>query len=110
MEAFKTIVYDALKTLNADVSQASSNIFNDLPAVTYMITNNIPNYDFDKDINLQDLEVTIDIYANSSTDATNLLKAAELNLRSIDLFLNFVTDLPNTDGLYHTNARFVGLI
>lgn len=110
MDTFKTTVYNAIKTLSATVSLAGNNDFNELPAVTYMITNNVPNYDFQKEINLQDLEVTLDIYANSSTVASNLLKAAELNLRGIDLFLNYTADIPNADGIYHINARFVGLI
>ena len=110
MDTLKTTVYNAIKTLNATVSLESNNVFNELPAVTYMITNNVPNYDFNKEINLQDVEVTLDIYANSSTVASSLLSAAELNLRGIDLFLNYTADLPNTDGIYHINARFVGLI
>ena len=110
METFKTEIYNQLKTLNASVSQASNNVFNTLPAVTYFISNNAPTYDFEKTINLQDVEVTIDIYAETSTVASSLLVSAEAEMRSIDLFLNFTTDVPDTDGLYHINARFSGLI
>ena len=110
MDTFKTTLYNALKTLNADVSPSSDNVFNVLPAVTYRVSQNAPDYDFQKTINLQEVETTIDIYANSSTEASNLLSSVEIKMRDIDLFLNFTADIPNADGLYHISTRFAGLI
>lgn len=110
MDTLKTTIYTALSTLSADVSQSSSNSFSTLPAVTYRVTQNAPNYDFQKNINMQEAEITIDIFADSSTVASNLLSAVETNMRDIDLFLTFTADIPNADGLYHISTRFVGLI
>lgn len=110
MDTLKTTVYNTLKTLSADVSQSSGNVFNTLPAVTYRVSQNAPNYDFQKTINLQEAEITIDIFAESSTNASTLLSSVEAKMRAIDLFLDFTADIPNSDGQYHINTRFVGLI
>ena len=110
MDTIKATVYTALSSLTASVSQTADNTFNDLPAVTYRVTQNAPNYDFQKTINLQDVEVTIDIWSESSTNASSLLASTEAKMRAIDLFLTFTADIPNEDGLYHINTRFVGII
>jgi len=110
MDTLKTTIYNTLKTLSADVSQSSDNVFNTLPAVTYRVSQNAPYYDFQKTINLQEVEITIDIFANSSTVASNLLSATEEKMRVIDLWLNFTADIPNSDDLYHISTRFGGII
>ena len=109
MDTAKTAVYSALSGITgATVQSANTPIGKSLPVITYRVSQNAPRYDFDKTIGLQDIEITIDIFATGST--STLLASAETAMRTIDYFLTYTADIPDPEGLQHTNARFTGTI
>lgn len=109
LNTVKSTVYSALNTLTGvTVQQSTQQISTTMPVVAYRVSQNHPDYDFDKTIGLQEVEITIDIFHTTSTGASSLLKLVEEKMRGIDLFLNFTADIPDPDGYFHINTRFVG--
>ena len=109
MDTVKTTVYNALSSLTGvTVQKANTAIGQNLPVLAYRVSQNAPRYDFDKTIGLQDVEITIDIFAAGST--STILASAEAKMREIDYFLTYTADLLDPEGLEHTNARFTANI
>ena len=109
MDTVKTTVYAALNTLTGvTVQKSSTPIGLNLPVLSYRVSQNAINPTFDKNIGLQDIEITIDIYAEGST--STILANAEEVMRGIDYFLTYTADIPDPEGLEHTNARFTANI
>ena len=95
-----------LKTINYVVTQSSQNIFNHLPTVTFRVGNNRVNLHLNGDINYQDIEIILDIWALDSVTASNVLKDVEQIMRCNYYTLVFSADLPDPNGLFHINTRF----
>ena len=106
----KSDVYNSLKKLNYYVSQTQPAQFNDLPAVIFRLNNNAANYDLDNTILSQDIEVQIDIWAEDSVTASNVLSEVEEIMRSNLYNLSFSNDVPNIGNLFHIVSRFTKLI
>ena len=102
----KTDVYNSLKTLNCYVSQTQPPTFNDLPAVIFRVGNNAINLDLNNSIISQDIEVIIDVWAEDSVTASNVLSQVEEIMRQIGYNMSFSSDVPNTGNLFHINSRF----
>ena len=106
----KKEVYNALKALGYSCSQGSQPVFNKTPAITFYISDNAPTYDLDKYIVGQEVEITVDIWADDSVTTTNVAKQAEVAMREIDYLLTYQADIPRPEGaLYHIQMRFVGI-
>ena len=107
MQNPKTEVYSLLCTLCANVRQPSTNEFTQFPAITYAITNDAA-YVIDMDNNMlsQDVIVTIDIWTMTSTEGSSMLSNIEELLRANNYILDWSSDIPNPDIIYHTQARF----
>lgn len=105
----KTDVYESLKKLNYYVSQVQPPIFTDLPAIIFRVGNNVPEYDLDNNILNQDLEIQIDIWADDSVTASNVLTQVEEIMRSNYYKLSHSSDVPNISNLYHIVNRFTKL-
>lgn len=102
----KTDIYNSLKTLDYYVSQTQPAEFIDLPAIIFRVGNNDVNLDLDNTIISQDLEVIIDIWAEDSVTASNVLSQVEETMRQIGYIMSFSSDIPNTGNLFHINNRF----
>lgn len=102
----KTDIYNSLKTLNYYVSQTQPPTFNDLPAIIFRLGNNAVNLDLDNTIVSQDIEVIIDIWAEDSVTASNVLSQVEEIMRQNYYIMSFSSDIPNTGNLFHINSRF----
>ena len=104
----KRDIYNILSNLNYYVSQEHPQEFTTLPAIIYTIANNsIDTLDFDKNIVVQDIVVTIDIWSKSSTGCSNVFLDVEKIMRANDYILDWSSDIPNTSPkLYHWQARF----
>lgn len=87
--------------------QSSSNVFNQLPCLTFRIENNTINVDLKSVILYQDIKVVVDIWARSSVKASEMLQDVELAMRKRGYLLEFSADVPNTDAsIYHISTRF----
>lgn len=106
----KSDVYNSLKELNYYLSQTQPAQFNELPAIIYSVGNNSIVTDLDNNILSQDLEVQIDIWAEDSVTASNILSQVEETMRSNLYKMSFSNDVPNIGNLYHIVSRFTKLI
>jgi hypothetical protein len=95
-----------LKTIDYSVKQASQNVFNELPAVTFQVSTNKLRLDLNNDIMAQDIEITIDIWADDSVTASNVLSDVEKTMRYIGYKLTYSADVPNIDKIFHVVSRF----
>ena len=106
----KSDVYNSLKKLNYFVSQTQPTVFNDLPAIVFKVGNNAINTDLDNEILSQDLEIQIDIWAEDSVTASEVLSQVEETMRSNLYNMSFSNDVPNAGNLYHIVSRFTKII
>ena len=106
----KTDIFESLKTLNYYVSQTQPPVFNKLPAIIFRVGNNAPEYDLDNNILSQDVEIQIDIWADKSETASNVLSQVEEIMRKNYYKMSFSNDVPNISNLYHIVSRFTKLI
>lgn len=106
----KKDVYDSLKELNYFVSQTQPPTFNELPAIIFSVGSNTINTDLDNNILSQDLEVVIDIWAEDSVTASNVLSQVEEKMRLNLYNMSFSNDVPNIGNLYHIATRFTKII
>ena len=102
----KSNIYNNLNTLPYYVSQTQPAEFRDLPAIIFRVGNNSIDLDLDNTIISQDIEVTIDIWAEDSVTASNVLSQVEDVMRQIGYKLSFSSDVPNIGNLFHINNRF----
>jgi hypothetical protein len=102
----KSDVYNSLKTLNYYVSQTQPPVFEDLPAIIFRVGDNSINLDLDNTIISQDIEIIIDIWAEDSVTASNVLSQVENVMRQIGYKMSFSSDVPNNGNLFHINNRF----
>lgn len=106
----KKEVFTKLQELEGvSVSQSSQNIFNALPAVTFTIQNNSVNVTLDNEIASQDIIVGVDVWAESSTQASSILAQVEAKMREMLYQLTSSVDVPNTDqSIHHIACSFRG--
>lgn len=102
----KSDVYNSLKTLKYYVSQTQPTEFTDLPAIIFRVGNNSVNLNLDNQIISQDIELIIDIWAEDSVTASNVLSQVEEIMRNNYYIMSYSSDIPNIGNLYHINCRF----
>ncbi|MCI8309104.1 MAG: hypothetical protein HFJ45_02610 [Clostridia bacterium] len=102
----KKDIYQILKSVNTNVSQTQPTAFNKLPYINFSITDNSVNLDLNNNINYQDIEVQIDIWAEDSVSSSNLLSKVEEKMRENLYILTYSSDVPNTGNIFHIVSRF----
>lgn len=104
----KTDIYNSLKSISNTyyVSQTQPPTFNTLPAIIFRVGNNDVNLDLNNTIISQDIEIIIDIWAETSVTASTVLSQVEEKMRQIGYKMSFSSDIPNTGNLFHINCRF----
>jgi hypothetical protein len=102
----KSDVYNDLKSLNYYTAQKQPATFSKLPAIIFNVGNNSISTDLDNTIIAQDIEIQIDIWAEDSVTASNVLSEVEELMRSKLYILSFSNDVPNIGNLYHIVCRF----
>jgi len=102
----KSDIYNSLKTLNYYVSQTQPTEFTDLPAIIFRVGDNSINTDLDNNIISQDIEIIIDIWAEDSVTASQVLSQVEEVMRLNYYNMSFSSDVPNVGNLFHINSRF----
>lgn len=107
----KTDIYDLLKILPYFVSQKKPEIFKKLPAITFFVLNNAINSNLDKEIAWQDIAIQIDIWANDSVKASNILKEVTFLMLENNYLLKFSSDVDNPDkSLHHITTRYETIV
>lgn len=102
----KAEIKGILDGLGCSVEQSNTTEFTILPAVTFRIGNNDIDINLENDIRQQDIEVIIDIWAETSVAASNLLDSLESAMRSGQYIMTFSADIPNPGGVFHISTRF----
>ena len=104
----KTDIYNSLKSIDNTyfVSQTQPPTFNTLPAIIFRVGNNDVNLDLNNTIISQDIEIIIDIWAETSVTASQVLSQVEAKMRQIGYKMSYSSDIPNTGNLFHINNRF----
>lgn len=106
----KSDIYNSLKELNYFVSQTQPSEFTELPAIIFSVGNNSINTDLDNVVLNQEIEVVIDIWAEDSVTASEVLSQVE-NVMRLNLYnMSYSSDIPNIGNLYHINCRFSTII
>lgn len=106
LDTFKTSFYALLDTLPYEIVQGSQTIFTQLPKITYTVASNTPRLNLDGKILAQDVEVKLDIWAETSTQASTMLQNVEQLLRNNGHRLTFNADVPNPEDIVHISTRF----
>lgn len=102
----KKDLYESLQTLGYEVTQTQQTVFNTLPTITFRVTDNSIETDLDNEIAFQDIEVIIDIWADTSVEASRILSEVEELLRSQLWKMTYSADVPNTGNIFHVVSRF----
>jgi hypothetical protein len=97
----KTEVYEKLRELPYTVVQGSQAVFNELPTITFTVQNNAVNLDLGNEIASQDVIIGVDIWADTSVQASSILVEVEAKMREIFYQLTSSLDVPNTDASIH---------
>lgn len=105
----KSDVYNALKDITPNVLQGSQKTIVDIPAITFYVSDNAAELNLSNEITIQNVEITVDIWAKNSSDADLLLSQAEDAMRGIGYRLSFSMDVPDPQNICHINTRFVGI-
>lgn len=102
----KKDVYTILSGIEGvTVYQERPEIIKTLPCITFNIGSNVPEYVLERDIGLQNIEVVIDIWAETSKQSGSLLATLQDTMLENDYRLTFNMDLPEDD-LHHITTRF----
>lgn len=102
----KEDVYNLLKQIGCGVSQTQPTVFNELPYINFSITANNVTLFMDGTIARQDIEVQIDIWAESSVEASEILSQVEEIMRSDYYIMTYSSDVPNAGNVFHIVTRF----
>jgi hypothetical protein len=102
----KKDIYTILSAIEGvTVYQVRPEIINTLPCITFYIGSNVPEYVLEKEIGLQDIDVIIDIWAETSKESGTLLSTLEQTMLDNDYRLIYNMDVPEDD-LHHITTRF----
>ena len=102
----KTDIYNALKELGYEVSQTQPTVFNNLPFIGFSILQNVPTYFLNEEIAYQDIDVQIDIWANTSVEASEIISQLETKMMTLGYHLIYNSDVPNVGNVFHVVTRF----
>ena len=110
MKNVKAQIYKILKNEFKNVMQQNGNIFNELPCVTFYISDNSLGLTLDNEIAEQYITVIIDIWTKTSKEGIEMLEILESIMRKEHYKLDFSADIPQDNQIYHTTTRFTTTI
>lgn len=106
----KKDVYKDLKKLGYPVYQTQPTVFNDLPAITFDVLDNNTVLCLDNTIAYQSITVKVDIWAEDSIKASDMLSEIEGILRLSQYNLEYSSDVPNPGDIFHITTKFKKVI
>jgi hypothetical protein len=107
----KADVYATLQTLQDNtpdlvIYQVRPEVLTTFPCLTFQISDNSATLELVGDIGEQNIEVTINIYANTSKESGELLIAVEGAMRGEGYKMISSFDVPDEDMISHIVTRF----
>lgn len=106
----KPAIYTALSSIPAvTVLQGSQKTLVEVPAITFFVSDNSEDVDLSNQTVSQNVEVTVDIWAATSTAADNLLSQVHTKLKGLGYRLAFTLDVPDPQNICHITTRFDSL-
>lgn len=102
----KTEINNLLKEIGCGVSQSQPTIFNNLPYINFSVTGNNVTPFLDNTIAYQTINVQIDIWAEDSVSASNILSQVEEKMRNNFYNMTYSSDVPNAGNVFHIVSRF----
>ena len=102
----KEEVMTILSSLGYEVVQTSQNVFNDFPVITFYVEDNQNKYSLDKQLIDQDITVSVNIWAEDSVKASEILEQVEKVMREHGYYMTMWNDIPNIDkSIFHIACR-----
>lgn len=103
----KEDIYSALQELGITILQGAQEVFTKTPAITFSVSDNSIELDLNNEISSQELTIILDIWTESSTEASELLQKTERIMRMLGYRLSYSADIPRPEGaLHHISCRF----
>jgi thioredoxin-like negative regulator of GroEL len=108
MQSLDIEIYTILNEIGGfTVYYESPEVIEVFPTVTYIVENNVPQYNLDKDIIKQDVSVKVDIWAETREEAQDILISIEAAMREANYLLAFNQALVDPDGGSHVTTQFI---
>jgi hypothetical protein len=106
----KSQIQSTLAALGYPTKQSSQDSVTESPAITFRIDDNTPEYDLNNEIAAQNIVATVDIWADDSVAASNILTQVEKAMRGINYQMTYSADVQRPTGaLFHIQCRFSAL-
>lgn len=107
----KKDIYTLLRTVSSSVTvyQSRPEVIKDLPSFTFEVSRNAPRFTLNKTLGPQDIEITIDIWAETSKESGTLLKALVDTMLQANYMLSFNSDVPDPspEKISHVTTQFI---
>jgi hypothetical protein len=100
-------VYEILKSVKTGVSVYPNRpeVIENPPCMTYFVENNGIELDLSKEIAYQDIDIVVDIWAETMLEATEILDLLERGMRENNFMLDFSSEVDD-ENLKHITTRF----
>lgn len=103
----KQDIYEKLQETGVTILQSAQETYPETPAVTFSVSDNSTELDLNNEIASQSIIITIDIWTDTSMEASALQSACEILMRELGYRMTYSTDVPFPEGaLHHINCRF----
>ena len=100
----KSEIYTILSSIGT-AYQRRAGVVRDMPCYIYDITGNTPIYSLDKEVEYQEIEVTIDIFAENSKESGPLLTTLVETMINNDYRMTYCSDISD-DKYSHITTVF----
>ena len=103
----KEDIFNKLQETGVTVLQVAQETYPNPPAITFSISDNATELDLDNEISSQSIIAVVDIWTDTSMEASALLNASEILMRELGYKMTYSADVPRPEGaLHHINCRF----
>lgn len=103
----KEDIFKKLQETGVTVLQSAQETYPNPPAITFSISDNATELDLNNEISSQSIIAVVDIWTDTSMEASALLNASEILMRELGYRLTYSADVPRPEGaLHHINCRF----
>ena len=103
----KEDIFKKLQETGVTVLQSAQETYPNPPAITFSISDNATELDLENEISSQSIIAVVDIWTDTSMEASALLNASEILMRELGYRLTYSADVPRPEGaLHHINCRF----
>ena len=103
----KEDIFKKLQETGVTVLQSAQETYPNPPEITFSISDNATELNLDNEISSQSIIAVVDIWTDTSMEASALLNASEILMRELGYRMTYSADVPRPEGaLHHINCRF----